>query len=99
MKIAIIGPNVEDISFAKLIIQQMEAQGIDLSTIKEAYIEVDDNIQKEDMVFKLENIGQEYIERLAAIDRFTKTKDRSYSTKFKDTGVNHGKNYKSRGKM
>ena len=99
MKIAIIGPIVEDVSLAELIISKMRSQGVDISTIKEAYIEVEDIAQKEDIIFQLENVGKDYIERLEAVEKFSKIKDRSYSTKFKEAGENCGKNNKSRRKM
>jgi hypothetical protein len=89
MKIAIIGPGVARSNLVDLIINKMVENGIDLSTITEAYIETDNGIALiPELVFELENFSEmDYIPR--KVENINIIKERTYSTKFKDTGVKY----------
>jgi len=102
MKIAIVGTSINNLDLSKLVMKKLEEEGIDASTIEEAYIVVGNDTDKlppADVVFELKALGEEYRTSLEALERYSKTKDITYSTKFKDTGAKYGKHTKSRGKM
>ena len=81
MKVVLIGPG-EGSELAKLIAKEFESQGISILELKNNYKEV--SVEISDAEFHLKNLIHDYKMPDPCPEPIIQTKERSYSTKFRD---------------